>query len=145
MTSVGQASEGPQPGALPAELRALPQWCVTPGTATDKAPRTIDARHARTTDPSTWTDFDTACRAASEKGWRVGFVFTANDPFTCIDLDVVNEQTQRAKGEAVDASKWTTAETIERYISGVERLNSYTERSRSGFGLHVIVKGNIGM
>jgi len=144
MTSLGQAAEGPQPGALPAELRALPQWCVTPGTATDKAPRTVDGRHASTTDPSTWADFDTACRAASERGWRVGFVFTANDPFTCIDLDVVNEQTQRAKGEAVDPSRWTTAETIERYISGVERLNSYTERSRSGFGLHVIVKGNIG-
>ena len=68
MDTVTQGGIGPQTSALerfPSELRGLRQWCPTPGTATDKAPRTIDGRHASTTDPSTWTDFDTACRVAS--------------------------------------------------------------------------------
>ncbi len=147
MDTVTEQAIGPQTNPyerLPAELRALPQWCVTPGTATDKAPRRLDGQNASVTDPTTWADFDTACRVASERGWRVGFVFTANDPFACIDLDVVNEETQRAKGEPIDASKWTTPEALQRYATGIANMNCYTERSRSGYGFHVIARGNIG-
>jgi len=140
-------AEGPQANSfhrLPAELQAMPQWCVTPGTATDKAPRTIDGRHDSTTDPTTWTDFDTACRVAAERKWRVGFVFTAADPFACIDLDVVNEQTQTEKGVPIDPSKWTTPEEIARYVEIAEACDSYAEVSRSGFGLHILLRANIG-
>ena len=147
MDTVTQGGIGPQTSALerfPSELRGLRQWCPTPGTATDKAPRTIDGRHASTTDPGTWTDFDTACRVASEKGWRVGFVFTADDPFTCIDLDVVDEESQRARGKPVNPDDWTTPEDAARFESIIAGLQSYTERSRSGKGFHIIVKGNIG-
>lgn len=147
MDTVTQRGIGPQTSALerfPSELRGLRQWCPTPGTATDKAPRTIDGRHASTTDPSTWTDFDTACRVASEKGWRVGFVFTADDPFTCIDLDVVDEESQWEKGKPVNPDDWTTPEDAARFESIIAGLQSYTERSRSGKGFHIIVKGNIG-
>lgn len=145
--SMGQAAEGPQAPAflrLPAELRALRQWCVTPGTATDKAPRTVDGHHASVTDPATWTDFDTACRVAGAKNWRIGFVFTATDPFACIDLDVVNEQTQREKGQSVDPAKWTTPAEMLRFQKIVEAFDSYSEVSRSGFGLHILISGNIG-
>lgn len=129
---------------LPAELRALSQWCITPGTATDKIPRTLTGNYASTIDPCTWTDFHSACSAADERGWRVGFVFSSQDPYACIDLDIVNERVQAEKGQDVDPSEWTTAEEIERFESIVSSMDSYAERSRSGFGLHIIMKGKIG-
>ncbi|MCB1378981.1 MAG: hypothetical protein KDK89_11525 [Alphaproteobacteria bacterium] len=147
MDCVRQVAEGPQPNPydrLPAELRALPQWCVTPGTATDKAPRRADGQPAKVNEPSTWMDFDTACRVAAERNWRIGFVFTESDPFACIDLDWVDENTQRAKGQPVDPSKWTTQADLDAYTRIVAHMDSYTEVSRSGLGLHLIVQANIG-
>lgn len=129
---------------LPAEMRSLRQWCVTVGSATDKAPRKADGHHASSTDPTTWTDFDTACRVAAEQGWRIGFVFTAADPFACINLDVVDEVSQREKGKPVTPEDWTTPEDVERFNSITQNLQSYAEQSRSGKGVHIVVKGNIG-
>ncbi|AZQ69207.1 hypothetical protein EF888_19960 [Silicimonas algicola] len=147
MHTVTEAGIGPQTSPyerLPTELRALSQWCVTPGTAIDKAPRAADGQPAKVNDPSTWMDFDTACRVASEKGWRIGFVFTAADPFACIDLDWVNEQTQLAKGQPVDPTKWSTEGDRDAYLRIVAHMNTYTEVSRSGLGLHLIVQADIG-
>ena len=129
---------------LPAEMQALPQWCITPGTATDKAPRTVSGGHANSTDATTWTDFDTACRSAAERGWLIGFVFTAADPFACVDLDVVDEVSQREKGKPVNPDEWTTSEDVERFNRITQNLQSYAEQSRSGKGVHIIVRGNIG-
>lgn len=125
-------AEGPQARnfhRLPPEMQAMAQWCVTPGTATDKAPRTVDGQLASTTNPATWTDFDTACRVAVAKGWLIGFVFTAADPFACIDLDVKDD---------------TPKEQLDRYGSIVQSFDSYTEWSRSGRGAHILLKANIG-
>ncbi len=125
-------AEGPQASIfhrLPAEMQALPQWCVTAGTATDKAPYGADGKRASTTDPSTWMDFATACRLAIEWRGLIGFVLSANDPFACIDLDVKDD---------------TTAEDMERFNSIVTTFNSYSELSRSGRGMHIWVRGNIG-
>lgn len=125
-------AEGPQASIfhrLPAEMQAMPQWCVTPGTATDKAPYGADGKRTSTTDPSTWMDFATACRLAAEWGGLIGFVLSANDPFACIDLDVKDD---------------TTAEDMERFKSIVTTFNSYSELSRSGRGMHIWVRGNIG-
>jgi len=52
-----------------------------------------------------------------------------SDPFACIDLDVKDE---------------TTQEHVERFQKIVAAFDSYTERSRSGKGLHVWVEGKIG-
>jgi hypothetical protein len=60
-------------------------------------------------------DFDTACRVAAERNWRIGFVFTESDPFACIDLDWVDENTQRAKGQPIDPTKWTTQADLDAY------------------------------
>lgn len=125
-------AEGPQASIFhrfPAEMQALPQWCVTPGTATDKAPYGADGKRASTTDPSTWMDFATACRLATEWRGLIGFVLSANDPFACIDLDVKDD---------------TTAEDLERFNRIVAGFNSYSEWSRSGRGMHIWVRGNIG-
>ncbi|MEA3061218.1 MAG: hypothetical protein QOJ94_999 [Sphingomonadales bacterium] len=129
MHSVGQAGLGPQTSALsriPAELRERPQWCVVgPG----KRPITADGRAASPTDPGTWADFDTACRSAANRGCGVGYVLTADDPFACIDLDVKDG---------------TPPDALDRYRSIIEAFDSYTERSRSGRGWHVWVRGKIG-
>lgn len=129
---------------IPAELRDRPQWCITPGADTDKAPRTVTGAKASSTDPSTWTNFDAACNAALERGWHIGYVFTEDDPFACIDFDVCDAQTQLAKGQPEDSSKWTMPGEMAAFWDATQRLDSYAEVSRSGKGLHVIVKGNIG-
>ena len=159
MDTVGQAGIGPQTNALPAELRALPHWCVA---GASKAPLTSALANASVTRPETWMTYEQAVQVAlanqalvtthtdskgntfSQTGLNIGFVFTGDDPFTCIDLDYVNDQTQRAMGQPVDPAEWTTAEDVARFNSIVAHMDSYTERSRSGFGLHIIAKGDIG-
>jgi len=131
-------------GQLPLELRERPQWCITPGTDDDKAPRTVTGGRASSTDPSTWTDCETACRAAQERGWHIGYVFSTDDPYACIDFDVCDAETQSAKGQPEDPSKWTTPAEMAAFWEVVQRLDSYAEVSRSGKGLHVIVRGKIG-
>lgn len=133
MQSLGQPPLGlqtaPQPerwSSIPAELRDRPQWCLA---GRDKAPRTLSGGYASCTDRTTWTDFDSASRGAAERGWDIGFMTTSDDPFTCIDLDI---------------KEGTPAEHIERFNSMVEQFDSYTERSRSGKGLHIWLRGNIG-
>lgn len=123
------APAAPQPerwGCLPAALRDRPQWVLA---GADKRPLTADGRAASSTDPNTWTDFDTACRAAAAKGMHIGYMLHESDPFACIDLDVRDG---------------TPREHIERFQKIVATFDSYTERSRSGKGLHVWVEGKIG-
>jgi primase-polymerase (primpol)-like protein len=113
-------------GKIPQELRDRPQWALA---ATDKAPRTANGVAASSTNPATWTDFETASRVADERGWNIGYMLSADDPFTCIDLDVKNQ---------------TTAEDIARFQSMIDSFASYTEVSRSGLGIHIWVRGKIG-
>lgn len=120
----------PQWNNIAPELRALNQWVIAD---VDKAPRQANGTFASSTDPSTWTDFQTAveaAHAARQRGFdvHVGFVLTADDPFTCIDLDVKEDK----DGPVLD---WQP------YIDMVDHFASYTEVSRSGKGLHIWVKG----
>lgn len=117
---------------LPAirELAELPRWVLwhyetREGKAT-KVPLRPDGARASSTAPSTWATFE-AVAAAFVRGLGdgVGFVFT-DSPFAGVDLDHVIDSDGRV-------APW--AQAI------VERLGSYTERSISGTGLHVIVRG----
>ncbi|MDM7930029.1 AAA family ATPase [Blastomonas fulva] len=56
-------------------------------------------------------------------------MLSADDPFACIDLDV-------------KAS--TPPEDVQRFEAIIDTMDSYTERSRSGLGFHVWVRGQIG-
>lgn len=76
--------------------------------------------------------------------YNAGFVLQAGGGITCIDLDVVNAETQAAKGKPVDATQWSTQADLDRYWQIMNYFDSYTERSRSGFGLHIWVAGEIG-
>ena len=108
---------------IPQALRDRRQWCVA--SQYQKRPLQVDGRSASSTDSTTWTDFETASGAAQAKGWHVGYVLTADDPFTCIDLDV--------KGDVKP----------EDFDSHIQMLDSYTERSVSGKGFHVWVEGRV--
>ena len=118
---------------IPDELKTYAQWIVWKfePSATGKptkvpySPCDINVK-AKVTDPSTWGDFATAVVAA-EYADGLGFVLTANDPYTLVDLDDTDG----------DQELFQTQYKI------FERLDSYTEISPSGKGVHVIVKGHI--
>jgi putative DNA primase/helicase len=113
---------------LPAisELAKLGQWVVYKPPS--KAP--LDARTRRaasSTNKETWAPFGVAV-ALSSDGYGLGFVFSADDPFCGIDLD-------HCFGPNHELQDWA--------IDIVSRLNSYTEYSPSGQGLHVWVKARL--
>jgi hypothetical protein len=143
---------------LPNDMKERPQWAVS---GASKAPMGLGPqgglRLISVTEPSTWMSFDEACGCAwanretvtthvtsegvtiRQTGLDVGYILNAADPFTCIDLDVKDAVTTPNHPE-----KWTTPDDFQRYVSIIEHFDSYTERSKSGKGIHVWVRGNIG-
>lgn len=75
----------------------------------------------------------------TQTGFTVGYILNESDPFTCVDLDVKDATTHPNEPD-----KWTSANDFERYMSIVHHMDSYTERSKSGKGLHIWVRGKIG-
>lgn len=141
---------------IPDELKERPQWVVS---GASKAPLYLKNEKvigAKSTDPATWMTFNDACKLAcdnrelittnvdkdgiktTQQGYSIGYMLSAEDPFTCIDLDVKDAT------NCTDASKWTTPDQYDRFDSIIGNFNSYTEYSRSGKGFHIWVKGNIG-
>ena len=119
---------------IPRELRDQSQWVVyrieTRDGKETKVPYRADGRgKASSTSPASWSSFaDTleACnRDASLSG--IGFVFSADDSFTGIDLDHCVENGEIAP--------WA--------LEIVRDCWSYTEWSRSGDGLHIIVRAKL--
>lgn len=128
---------------IPIELRRRPQWCYTyPGDADvlrRKAPRKKGNALASDTSPADWMHFEEACLHAEQVGGEIGYILTAEDEFTCIDLDVKDATTDPNKPEV-----WTTQDDFDRYWRICQAFDSYTELSQSGKGLHIWVRGNIG-
>lgn len=124
---------------LPAEMKALPQWCVAGHDKTPLAAGPDGKLYGLSvTNPSGWMTFDAACSAAWHHQLYIGFVLQPGDPFTCIDLDV-KDVTNEPNPE-----KWTTQAQFDHYFAIMSTFDSYTERSRSGKGVHIWVRGNIG-
>lgn len=143
---------------LPAELKYLRQWCVA---GVDKAPMSVgpDGKLFNASDikPSQWMDFEKACRVAYERkdlvtthtdkygrhisqiGLDIGFILHESDPYSCIDLDVKDAESDPGKPEL-----WTTQERFDLFYRIMLSFDSYAEASRSGKGLHIWVRGNIG-
>jgi hypothetical protein len=118
---------------IPREMRDFPHWINwrAEETADGKAtkipyqPRKI-SEMASVTDPSHWATFDEAVAMAK---WSsgIGFVFHADlNPFTGIDLDGPSPAEVLAKQQEI-----------------YQALQSYSELSPSGHGLHIIVKGKV--
>ncbi len=117
---------------LPEEMRAYSQWVVwryvyRDGQKPTKVPRDPKTGGpASVSDAGTWGTFDQACNAAHNYD-GIGFVFTETDPFAGIDLD--------------DAEGDEAALRIQQKI--FHEMGSYAERSPSGKGLHIIVRGHV--
>jgi hypothetical protein len=129
---------------IPEELRWDKQWCLAGPDATGKfkAPHSASSRGIFLTKPNLpfgWKDFEDILEDKHiHTDCGIGYILTATDPYTCIDLDVKN-----ATNES-DPSKWTTPEQLARFHKIIELFDSYTEYSNSGQGFHIWVRGKIG-
>lgn len=121
---------------IPCELSELRQWvCWGPRGATDKAP--IDpntGRAASSTNSLTWGTLGQAVQRylthhEDEKLNGIGFVFSAFDPYMGVDLDKCRDP---------ETGKFT-----EESEALIKKIDSYTETSPSGTGVHIIVRAKI--
>lgn len=106
---------------IPDELKKLKQWVCW---HQDKLPRNpYTGGNAQSNNKETWSDFDTAIKALDKYHFDgIGFMF-ANGYFG-VDLDKCLDNT----------------DFIDEFV---ETLQSYTEISRSGNGIHIICKGTL--
>jgi len=115
---------------IPDSLTERDQWVVWREEKRDddttKVPYQPGGSHASSTDPSTWSTFDQVQDAyASGDFDGIGFVFDEEGPFVGVDLDGCVD------GADLTGGAWNV----------VKQLDSYTEGSPSGTGLHIICRG----
>lgn len=121
---------------IPEELKVLNHWIcykLVPKTDkngnpyNDKVPKNPNTGgNAASNDPSTWADFNTAAAAVSKYNLDgIGFQFRGSG-YIGIDIDHCIRE---------DGSLSDMAQDV------VTVLNSYTEISPSGTGLHIFMKG----
>lgn len=113
---------------IPEELRARPQWAVA---SPEKMPlMVVDNQLVNAhVDGYEFMTFEQAASIAYRKGLHIGYIITDRDPYCCIDLDV---------------KAHTTQEEMDYYLQLVKVYDSYSEFSRSGQGMHIWARGNIG-
>lgn len=115
--------------AIPDELKKTPQWvCWGAPNKSLKCPYNPATGYpAKAGKPDTWTTFETACQAVQRGEYKgIGFEF-ASGGVVGVDLDHCIE------------NGVLSSEALET----VSRLNSYTEISQSGTGLHILCKGSL--
>ena len=119
---------------LPTDCRSRPQWVIwshreVHGRKT-KVPLDAYGHNASTTAPHTWAHLDEVRKTfEAGTGAGVGFVFTRQAGISGVDLDHCRDP---STGE-ID----TWAQTI------IAQLDSYTEISPSGAGVHILIKGSL--
>lgn len=122
--------------AIPQELKALRQW-VGAEQKIPINPTTLAA--ASSTDPTTWGTFEEAVAGLEDgKYSHIGFVFTDTDPYVFIDLDAPKGEDKKT----LPFNHPKFKEQDEKNLSWVKAFSSYTERSQSGYGYHIIIKAN---
>jgi putative DNA primase/helicase len=116
-------------------IRDLRQWLcwrteVREGKLTKVPYSPQTGERAKVTDPATWAKYQEAVKACKERDYSgLGFAFTSQDDLCGVDLDGCLDP------ETGEIETW--AQEI------IEELDSYTEISPSGRGLHVIVRANL--
>lgn len=107
------------------ELIKIPQW-ICHKKKIPKSP--LYNGNADTTDSKTWGTYEQALQAVEKYGYDgIGFVFTAATPYCGIDIDhCINTETGAINLNALDI---------------IHAMDSYTEISPSGTGIHIIYKG----
>jgi len=114
---------------VPSELRQRDQWVLWRIEERDgrqtKIPYQPNGDKADNTAPATWGGFETIAQAYERGGFDfVGFVFSPVDPYCGVDLDhcIVDDVVEPRR------AAW------------VEMLDSYSEFSQSGTGIHIITR-----
>lgn len=122
---------------IPQELKTLPNWIcwqAVPDEVRGKIKKMpinpLTGGNAQSNNPSTWTDFDTAVRASTSYT-GIGFMFGNCDYFG-VDIDGV--------GDEIAAYRDGAENIVSEFIG---TLQSYTELSQSGKGIHIICKGSL--
>ena len=116
-------------------MRELRQWLCWRLEERDGKPTKIPyspvtGQRASSTAPETWAGHEEAVKAAKEHGYGgVGFVFTPEDNLCGVDLDKCLDP------ETGEIEPW--AQKI------IEDLDSYTEVSPSGTGVHILINGEL--
>lgn len=114
---------------IPKELKDLKQWCVWEKVSRDgkttKVPKQTDGKPASANDQNTWTTYERAIGSVIRFD-GIGFFFSKNDPFCGIDID----------GCIRDGKLTNEANKL------LKCFMSYSERSPSGTGVHVIIKAD---
>lgn len=127
---------------IPEELKSLPQWVgflrtsEKNGRMSKKPVNPHTLYGASSTNSETWGSFEDAlssigkpCKVGMDSGKVEGIGFVFAPPYCGIDLDhVIDPDTGEIQQDALDV---------------VETVDSYTEISPSGTGLHIIYKGAI--
>src|SRR5215218_2755735 len=116
-------------------IRDLRQWvCWRPeerdGKLTKIPYSPVTGEKASSMNPETWASYPEAVKAYKERGYGgIGFVFTPEDDLCGVDLDgCLNPETGEIEGWAQEI---------------IEELDSYTEISPSGTGVHVLLKATL--
>lgn len=116
---------------IPQELKDLKQWVtwklelLTNGKWTKRPYNPRNGMLASVTNPNDWSDYDTVILHAGHYS-GIGFVFCDSDPYCGIDLDHTDDQELLAAQQKIYAV-----------------LNSYSERSPSGNGCHILVRASV--
>lgn len=117
---------------IPEELQRVPHWIVwrkeeREGKPT-KVPYQVNGEMAQSNNKRTWSTFHTAVHTYRNGGYDgIGFMFSKEDPYIGIDIDHCIH----------DGEFSSLADEI------IEMMDSYTELSPSGDGIHIIVKGEL--
>lgn len=112
---------------IPRELKELQQWvCVQKNSKVPLNPYTGEA--ASSVNSATWSDFETAASLVEQGcAGNIGFVFNDNN-IIGMDIDV---------GYDEDGLMSTLCADI------IGKCHSYTEKSRSGRGFHILLRGTL--
>lgn len=118
---------------LPAALCERPQWLLWRYEQREakrtKVPYTPRGDKAASNRPATWRAFHAVQAAYEAGGWDgVGYVFSAHDPYCGVDLDNCGGTTRRL-------DDWA--------FCHIRALDSYTELTPSGDGVHIIVEATL--
>jgi len=110
---------------IPKELQISPQWVLS---KPDKNPYQTNGQKAKSNEPATWNTFENIFKVFQNGGYNcMGYVLTNGDPFCVIDLD--------------NCRNLETGEIAPEAKKIINDLDSYTEISQSGKGVHIFIKG----
>src|SRR5215216_2998021 len=117
------------------DMRDLRQWLCWRSEERDGKPTKVPyspatGKRADSTLPDTWSGYQEAVRTCKNHGYEgIGFVFTPEDDLCGVDLDkCLDPETGHIEGWAREV---------------IEELDSYTEISPSGNGVHILVRATL--